>query len=60
MLPPFHSGRPLKRWRYVAVFCEDVMACAATVQVGPVKQSFWAVLDRHNGRLRAHAPPAST
>ncbi|HEV7944001.1 MAG TPA: hypothetical protein VGP17_14520 [Solirubrobacteraceae bacterium] len=50
----------MKRWRYVAVFCEDVMACAATVQVGPVKQSFWAVLDRHNGRLRAHAPPAST
>lgn len=52
MLPPFHSGRPLKRWRYVAVFCEDMMACAATVQVGPVKQSFWAVLDRRNGRLR--------
>jgi hypothetical protein len=39
----FQRGRPLKRWRYVGVFCEELMACAARVQVGPARQSFWAV-----------------
>jgi hypothetical protein len=48
----FRSGRPLKRWRYVGVFCEELMACAARVQVGPARQSFWAVLERPEGRLR--------
>ena len=24
---PLKGGRPLKRWRYVGVFGEDVMAC---------------------------------
>jgi hypothetical protein len=47
-----YRGRPLKRWRYVAVFCEELMACAATVQVGPARQSFWAVFDRRVGKLR--------
>jgi hypothetical protein len=28
------------------------MGCAALVQVGPVRQSFWAVLTRADGRLR--------
>ena len=28
------------------------MACAALVQVGPARQSFWAVLTRADGRLR--------
>jgi hypothetical protein len=51
-MPLLHRGRPLKRWRYVAVFCEELMACAANVQVGPARQSFWAVLDRRSGRLR--------
>jgi Protein of unknown function (DUF2804) len=46
------GGRPLKRWRYVGVFCEELMACAALVQVGPARQSFWAVLSRDDGRLR--------
>jgi len=48
------DGRPLKRWRYVGVFCEELMACAALVQVGPVRQSFWAILTRADGRLREH------
>ena len=48
----FQGGRPLKRWRYVGVFCEELMACAALVQVGPARQSFWAVLTRGDGRLR--------
>jgi hypothetical protein len=51
-MPLLHRGRPLKRWRYVAVFCEELMACVATVQVGPARQSFWAVLDRPKGSLR--------
>jgi hypothetical protein len=46
------GGRPLKRWRYVAIFCEELMACAALVQVGPARQSFWALLTRDDGRLR--------
>jgi len=45
-------GRPLKRWRYVGIFSEQLMACAAIVQVGPAKQSFWALLPRSNGQLR--------
>jgi hypothetical protein len=48
----FRGGRPLKRWRYVGVFCEELMACAAFVRVGPARQSFWAVYTREDGRLR--------
>jgi hypothetical protein len=48
----FRGTRPLKRWRYVGVFCEELMACAAVVRVGPLIQSFWAVLPRSDGRLR--------
>ncbi|HEY2535989.1 MAG TPA: DUF2804 family protein [Solirubrobacteraceae bacterium] len=46
------GGRPLKRWRYVGVFCEELMACAAIVQVGPARQCFWALHTRADGRLR--------
>jgi len=48
--PLLRAGRPLKRWRYVGVFCEELMACAALVQVGPAKQSFWAVFTRAQQR----------
>src|ERR1700682_2252280 len=48
----FHGSRPLKRWRYVGVFCDELMVCAARFQVGFLKQSFWAVLCRADGRLR--------
>ncbi len=48
----FRGGRPLKRWRYVGVFCEELMACAAIVQVGPARQTFWALLPRPGGELR--------
>jgi hypothetical protein len=51
-MPMLRGSRPLKRWRYVAAFNEDLMACAALVQVGPAQQSFWAVLTREDGRLR--------
>ncbi|HEV2981773.1 MAG TPA: DUF2804 family protein [Solirubrobacteraceae bacterium] len=42
----------LKRWRYVAVFCEQLMACAARVHVGPATQSFWALYMRERAELR--------
>jgi hypothetical protein len=45
-------GRPLKRWRYVGVFSEELMACAAIVQVGPAQQSFWALYRRGADELR--------
>lgn len=48
----FRGARPLKRWRYVGVFCDELMACAALVQVGPARQGFWAVFSRTDGRLR--------
>ena len=46
------GGRPLKRWRYVGVFGEELMACAALVQVGPARQAFWALYERGEDRLR--------
>jgi uncharacterized protein DUF2804 len=42
----------LKRWRYVGIFCEELMACAARVQIGPARQSFWALFPRAEGSLR--------
>jgi Protein of unknown function (DUF2804) len=48
----FHGTRPLKRWRYVGVFGERFMICAASVQVGPARQTFWAVFERASGAIR--------
>ncbi len=39
----WNGTRPLKRWRYVGIFGEQLMACAARVQIGPARQSFWAL-----------------
>jgi hypothetical protein len=47
----FRAGRPLKRWRYVGVFCGEVSLCAASIRVGPAAQTFWAVHERSSGRL---------
>jgi hypothetical protein len=47
----FRGTRPLKRWRYVGVFDEHFMICAASVHVGPARQTFWAVFDRCSGSL---------
>src|SRR5918996_880175 len=44
---PLKGGRPLKRWRYVGVFGDDVMACFGAVRIGLLPQAFWAVLDGH-------------
>src|SRR4051794_26450671 len=50
-LAPLRGGRPLKRWRYVAAFSEELMLCAAAAAVGPVRSSWWTVWDRRARRL---------
>jgi hypothetical protein len=40
------SGRPLKRWRYVAAFGPDLMLCAGDAKIGPLRQRWWAVAER--------------
>ncbi|HTB49357.1 MAG TPA: DUF2804 family protein [Solirubrobacteraceae bacterium] len=47
----FRGTRPLKRWRYVGVFGEQFMICAASVQVGPARQTFWAVFEHASGAM---------
>ena len=41
----WRGTRPLKRWRYVGVFCDEVMLCVGDAQVGPLRQRFWAVAE---------------
>lgn len=53
-LPLFDHGQLRKRWRYVGVFADDVMLCAARAEVGPLTQSFWVLLDRGTGQQWAH------
>jgi hypothetical protein len=49
---PVRDGlRPLKAWRYVGVYGPELMLCAATVRIGPGRQSFWAIWDRRERRL---------
>jgi uncharacterized protein DUF2804 len=47
-----HGTRPLKRWRYVGVFSDELAACAALVRIGPLRQSFWALHLRGEGLER--------
>jgi hypothetical protein len=44
-MPPWRGTRPLKRWRYVGVFCDEVMLCVGEARVGPMPQRFWAVAE---------------
>jgi hypothetical protein len=48
-MPLSRGMRPLKRWRYVGVFGEQLTICAASVQVGPAHQTFWAIAERASG-----------
>jgi len=50
-MPVLRGGRPLKRWRYVAAFCDELMLCAAIADVGPARSSWWAVWDRRMHEL---------
>jgi len=53
-LPLFDHGQLRKRWRYVGLFADEVMLCAARAEVGPLTQSFWVLLDRESGRQWNH------
>lgn len=43
---PLKGGRPLKRWRWVGAFTEEVMVCAAQARIAGVPVSWWAIWDR--------------
>jgi Protein of unknown function (DUF2804) len=53
------GGRPLKRWRYVGVFGEDLMACFGVVRIGVLPQAFWATLDGSELRERTRFAPGA-
>ena len=53
-LPLFDHGQLRKRWRYVGVFAEELMLCAARAEVGPLTQSFWVLLERRSQQQWAH------
>jgi uncharacterized protein DUF2804 len=48
---PVRGGRPLKAWTYVGAFGPELMLCAASVRIGIVRVSWWAVWDRERRRL---------
>jgi len=50
-MPLRFAGGWRKRWRYASAFGEELMICAARVQIGALGQTFWAVLDRGSGEL---------
>jgi hypothetical protein len=50
-MPNRNGTRMLKRWRYVGVFTDEFLLCAARVQVGPLGQTFWVVWDREEGEM---------
>jgi hypothetical protein len=59
---PWRSGtRPRKRWRYVGLYDERLMLCAAVAAIGPFAQSFWALWDREGRgrRSRVRTLPGS-
>ncbi len=44
---PLRRGlRPLKRWRWVGCFSDEVMLCAAVARIGPLPVSWYAIWDR--------------
>jgi Domain of unknown function (DUF2804), C-terminal len=53
-LPLFDRRQLRKRWRYVGLFADEVMLCAARAEVGPLTQSFWVLLDRESGQQWNH------
>jgi hypothetical protein len=50
-MPLRRGGVWRKRWRYVGAFCDQLLVCAARIQVGPLGQTFWVVWDREEGRM---------
>lgn len=50
-MPLLRDGRPLKAWRYVGLYAEELMLCAGRVRIGGLPQAFWAVWDPQAGVL---------
>ncbi|MGE5407908.1 MAG: hypothetical protein ACM3NV_04795, partial [Syntrophothermus sp.] len=53
-MPLRSEGQNRKRWRYVGVFGDELMLCAARAEVGPLGQCFWVLWDRAARRQAAH------
>jgi hypothetical protein len=51
-MPLRMGGNWRKRWRYVGAYDERFMLCAAAIEVGPIRQTFWALWDREERALR--------
>jgi hypothetical protein len=56
-MPLFDHGQLRKRWRYVAVFTEELMLCAARAEVGLTTQCFWVLWDRERRQQWTHTNP---
>jgi uncharacterized protein DUF2804 len=50
-LPIRRGGLWRKRWRYAGAFSDELLVCAARVNVGPLGQTFWVIWDRGARRL---------
>ncbi len=50
-MPLRRGGRWRKRWRYLGAYCDELLLCAARVQVGKLGQTFWAIWDRERGEM---------
>jgi hypothetical protein len=42
-MPALRGGRPLKRWRYLAVYGPELMLCVGDARIAGVPQRWWAV-----------------
>lgn len=49
-MPLLAHGQLRKRWRYVGVFADELMMCAARAEIGPFRQCFWVLWDRQGRR----------
>ena len=55
----WRDGRPLKRWRYVGLYGDDMMLCAADVRIAGLPQGFWATWDRRDLREKTVFRPGA-
>ena len=59
-MPLRRGGRWRKRWRYVGAYCDELLLCAARVQVGPARPDLLGDLGpRGPADVGAHAAAAS-
>ena len=56
-LPIRRDGHWRKRWRYVGAFGDELLLCAARINVGPLGQTFWAIWDRTSAGSGSGPPP---